>query len=155
MHRGLSEEAGSLAERAHIRKRKQTFRQMLEDWRRPWRFPFDAFRWLFSWLLALVSGYGYHPGRALITYVILILAFATAYFNFAPMEHVSLNHLGALVLSMTSFHGRGFFPGNDSSGRPIPLHDPLTVVAAFEALAGLLMEITLFATVTQRFFSSR
>jgi hypothetical protein len=87
--------------------------------------------------------------------VILILGFAVTYFNLAPMEHVALNQLGALVLSMTSFHGRGFFPASDSSEHPIPLHDPLTVVAALEALVGLLMEITLFATVTQRFLTSK
>ncbi len=48
---------------------------------------------------------------------------------------------------MTSFHGRGFFPGNN-----IALDNPLTVLAAFEALVGLLVEVTFIATLTRRFF---
>jgi hypothetical protein len=47
---------------------------------------------------------------------------------------------------MTSFHGRGFFPGG------IGLDDPLTVLAAIEAFVGLLIEVTFIATLTQRLF---
>ena len=47
---------------------------------------------------------------------------------------------------MTSFHGRGFFPGG------IVLDDPITVLAAFEAVVGLAIEISFIATFTQRFF---
>jgi hypothetical protein len=47
---------------------------------------------------------------------------------------------------MTSFHGRGFFPGG------IKLDDPLTVLAAIEAFVGLLIEVTFIATLTQRLF---
>ena len=54
--------------------------------------------------------------------------------------------LGSVVFSMTSFHGRGFFPGG------ITLDDPLTVLAAFEAFVGLLIEVTFIATLTQRLF---
>ena len=50
------------------------------------------------------------------------------------------------LFSMTSFHGRGFFPGG------ITLDDPLTVVAAIEAFVGLLIEVTFIATLTQRLF---
>jgi hypothetical protein len=57
--------------------------------------------------------------------------------------------LGALVFSVTSFHGRGFFPGG------IALDDPITVTAAAEAIIGLLIEISFIATFTQRFFGSR
>ncbi|HEY1354054.1 MAG TPA: hypothetical protein VGF67_30965 [Ktedonobacteraceae bacterium] len=48
---------------------------------------------------------------------------------------------------MTSFHRRGFLPGNN-----ISLSDPLTVLAALEALVGLIIEVTFIATLTQRFF---
>jgi len=41
---------------------------------------------------------------------------------------------------MTSFHGRGFFPGG------IQLDDPLTVLAALEAFVGPLIEVTFIAT---------
>ena len=52
----------------------------------------------------------------------------------------------AIVISMTAFHGRGFFPEQFKPG------DPQALVAAIEAFVGLLIEITLIATLTQRFF---
>jgi hypothetical protein len=58
----------------------------------------------------------------------------------------SLSPLGALVFSVTSFHGRGFFPGG------IQLDDPITVLAASEAVVGLVIEVSLIAAFTQRFF---
>ncbi len=58
-----------------------------------------------------------------------------------------LSPLGSVVFSMTSFHGRGFFPGSS-----IALDDPLTVLAALEAFIGLLIEVTFIATITQRLF---
>jgi hypothetical protein len=47
---------------------------------------------------------------------------------------------------VTSFHGRGFFPG------VIRLDDPITVLAASEAVVGLVIEVSLIAAFTQRFF---
>lgn len=49
---------------------------------------------------------------------------------------------------MTSFHGRGFFPDNN-----IALDDPLTVLAALEALVDLIIEVSFIATLLQRFFN--
>jgi len=46
---------------------------------------------------------------------------------------------------MTSFHGRGFFPGG------ITVDDPITALAALEAFVGLVIEISFIATFTQRF----
>jgi hypothetical protein len=57
-----------------------------------------------------------------------------------------LSPLSSIVFTMTSFHGRGFFPGG------IGLNDPLTVFAALEAFMGLLIEVSFIATVTQRLF---
>jgi hypothetical protein len=54
-----------------------------------------------------------------------------------------------IVFSLTSFHGRGFFPG---LGVSASLHSPLVVLAAVEAVVGLLIEISFIATFTQRFF---
>lgn len=51
----------------------------------------------------------------------------------------------AIVISMTAFHGRGFFPEQFHPG------DPQALAAAIEAFVGLLIEITLIATLTQRF----
>ena len=43
----------------------------------------------------------------------------------------------------------GFFPGENVS-----LDNPLTVLAAFEAAIGLIIEISFIATFTKRFFGS-
>jgi hypothetical protein len=44
-----------------------------------------------------------------------------------------------------SFHGRGFFP------QSITLGDAVSVVAAIEAVCGLLIELILVATFARRF----
>jgi len=127
---------------------------VLADWRRPWRLAGDLVRWLFSRFLALLAGYGYHPGRSVLWYLATIAGFAFAYFHLGPAEGIPFSQLGALVFSVTSFHGRGFFPGG-SSGHSLTLDDPVTVLAAIEAVIGLLIEISFIATFTQRFFNSR
>ena len=76
----------------------------------------------------------------------MILTIATTFFIIGHTVGPVLSPLGSFVFSMTSFHGRGFFPGG------ITLDDPLTVVAAFEAFIGLLIEVTFIATLTQRLF---
>jgi len=103
-------------------------------------------QYLFSLFLDLLSGYGYKPGRCFIAYLLVILSFATVYFIIGHKVGPVLSPLGSVVFSMTSFHGRGFFPGG------IGLDDPLTVVAALEAFVGLLIEVTFIATLTQRLF---
>lgn len=102
--------------------------------------------WLFSCFLFLLAGYGYKPLRSFIAYLIVIITFAVAYFFIGRTVGPALSPLGSVVFSMTSFHGRGFFPGG------IGLDDPLTVVAALEAFIGLLIEVTFIATLTQRLF---
>jgi hypothetical protein len=106
-------------------------------------------RWLGSSLLDLVAGYGYHPLRSLLTYLLVIGGFATAYFAIGQSVTPPLNGLDALIFSLTSFHGRGFSPGPAS----LTLHSPLAILAALEAVVGLLIEIIFIATFTQRFFS--
>jgi hypothetical protein len=101
-----------------------------------------------SWLLDLVSGYGYKPLRSLFTYLLVVLGFATAYFFLTPITGVHFEPLGAVVFSVTSFHGRGFSPGET-----VALTNLVTVIAAGEAVIGLLIEITFIATFIQRFFA--
>ncbi len=146
---GMSEMADRFAERAQIRQRKLLFRQMLADWRRPWRLPGDLLRWLFSWFLTLLAGYGYHPGRSVFWYLLTIIGFTALYSRFGIIDGHAFNITEAVVFSLTSFHGRGFFPGG------LPLDDPVTVIAAGEAIIGLLIEISFIATFTQRFFGSK
>jgi hypothetical protein len=114
--------------------------------------------WVFSWLLNLVAGYGERPVRSFFAYLLVLFGFAGAYFALGSggLASVGLgahdaitSPLSALVFSVTSFHGRGFFPGG------LALDDPLTVLAAAEAVIGLFIEITFIATFTQRFFGGR
>jgi uncharacterized protein YjbI with pentapeptide repeats len=99
-----------------------------------------------SLIFDLVAGYGYRPERIVFVYLLTITGFATTYLVLGHAVGPSLSPLGALVFSVTSFHGRGFFPGG------IQLDDPITVLAASEAVVGLVIEVSLIAAFTQRFF---
>jgi uncharacterized protein YjbI with pentapeptide repeats len=96
----------------------------------------------FSWFLFLIAGYGYKPGQSFIAYAIVIGVFATIY----HLLGTQLAWNEAIVISMTAFHGRGFFPDQFRPG------DPQALVAAIEAFVGLLIEVTLIATLTRRLF---
>jgi hypothetical protein len=99
------------------------------------------------WLLDILAGYGYKPMRAFIAYLVVICLFAGAYLLNAQFAMLHLRWDEALVLSISSFHGRGFFTSGVSLG------DTLARLAAGEAIIGLLIEITFIATFTQRFFA--
>ncbi len=103
-------------------------------------------QYFFSLLLDLLAGYGYRPGRSVIWYLIIIFGFALTYHVFGGL---SLFPPDALIFSIMSFHGRGFFPSLSSETN---LHNPLVMLAAAEAIVGLLIEISFIATFTQRFF---
>jgi hypothetical protein len=92
--------------------------------------------------LDLLVGYGYRPGRTLFWYLAIIFGFAVAYLKIGHLPP-----LEAFIFSLTSFHGRGFFPTNT-----LLLSDTRVIFAAFEAVVGLLIEASLIATFTQRFF---
>lgn len=104
-------------------------------------------RYIFAWILDLIAGYGYRPGRSLIAYLLIVVGFASLY--------TTLGHLSpfpdSFVFSLASFHGRGFFP-NFEGPKIIPLSDPLVVLATIEAVIGLIIEISFIATFTQRYF---
>lgn len=133
-NQGLSEDANRFAYRAQLMQRK-VFRHQRK-----------MLHYLGSLFLALLSGYGYKPIRSFLAYLIVILAFATTHFILGRTVGPALSPLSSVVFSMTSFHGRGFFPGG------ITLDDPLTVLAALEAFIGLLIEVTFIATLTRRLF---
>ncbi len=135
---GLSDDADRFAYKTQVLQR-----QVL---RRQGRFGAT----LGSWFFDLVSGYGYSPLRAFITYLLVVGAFAgvyalLAYFGLTKEQFGSWD--SPLVLSVTSFHGRVFFAGG------LPLTDWAARVGAIEAVFGLLIEITFIATFTQRFFA--
>ncbi len=131
---GLNEEADYFAYRA----------QQLQ--RAVWRYEGRWLKYFFSWFLLLLAGYGYRPLRSLFWYLLTIVGFALAYH---ALGLLSLFPPDALVYSLTSFHGRGFFPGLEHR---TTLHDPLIMLAAFEAVIGLFIEISFIATFTQRVF---
>ena len=117
-----------------------------------WLLPFaqlqvDCGRYIFSLLLNTLAGYGYRPGRSLFWYLVIIFGFATAYHTIGNIPLLP----NAFVLSLTSFHGRGFLPGLESK---TTLDNPLVVLAAIEAVVGLFIEISFIATFTKRFFGS-
>jgi uncharacterized protein YjbI with pentapeptide repeats len=135
-NQGLNEDAARFAYRAQLLQRKVFWYQGVRS----------LGQYLFSLFLALLTGYGYKPARSFLAYLLVIIMFALAYFIIGRTVGPSLSPVGAWVFSMTSFHGRGFFPGG------IKLDDPLTVLAAIEAFVGLLIEVTFIATLTQRLF---
>jgi uncharacterized protein YjbI with pentapeptide repeats len=132
---GLNEHADRFAYRAQILQRRLLLRHG------------KLGRWLFSGFLDGLAGYGYRPGRSLIAYLLAIVGFGAVYYVLGQAIGPQLSPLGALVFSMTSFHGRGFFPGG------IAVDDPLTALAALEAFVGLVIEVSFIATFTQRFFA--
>src|SRR5258708_2276883 len=133
-NQGLNEDAARFAYRAQLMQRKVFWHQG------------KYLQYLFPGFLDLLAGYGYKPWRSFLAYLIVITAFATAYFIIGRIVGPVLSPVGSFVFSMTSFHGRGFFPGG------ITLDDPLTILAAIEAFIGLLVEVTFIATLTQRLF---
>jgi uncharacterized protein YjbI with pentapeptide repeats len=131
---GLHEEAARFAYRAQRLQRTVLRRQQ----------KFGSY--LFSGFLDLIAGYGYRPVRSLIAYLVMIFFFMGLYLLNAHFVAPHLRWDEALVLSVSSFHGRGFF------SQDISLGDTYARLAAAEAVVGLLIEISLIATFTQRFF---
>lgn len=132
---GLNEEAARFAYRAQ-RLQRVVFRLQR-----------NFGQYFFSLFIDLLAGYGYKLRQSFLAYLLVIVLFALAYFLIGPTVGLSLSPLEAFVFSMTSFHGRGFSPGEN-----ISLGNPLTVLAAIEAFVGLVIEVTFIATLTQRFF---
>ncbi len=137
---GLNAEASELDYRARMWRLKD-----LGQKRR-----FLAF--IFSGLIFLVSGYGYRPLHSFATYAFTIIVFSLIYWciPYSYGAHGAPHYLPlpqAVILSFTSFHGRGYFLPNAVTGSV--WHG---AVAAAEAVIGLLIEATLIATFTQRIF---
>jgi len=102
-------------------------------------------RWLFSLLLALLSGYGYRIWRILAAYLLTVSVFALAYFVLGMHHTPHLPLAQAFLESITAFHGRVF----SEQFSPNTLQIWLT---ALEAIAGLIIEGVFIAMLIQRFF---
>jgi uncharacterized protein YjbI with pentapeptide repeats len=129
-NQGLNEDAARFAYRANLMQRKVFWYQ-----HKIWQY-------LGSLFLDVLSGHGYRAGRCFIVYALVISIFATIYHSLG--NQTAWNE--SIVISMTAFHGRGFFPEQFKPS------DPQAMVAAIEAFLGLLIEVTFIATLTQRFF---
>jgi uncharacterized protein YjbI with pentapeptide repeats len=134
---GLSTEATRFHYRAEVMDRRALF------YRR------GLGRWLFSWLLGTFAGYGDRLGRLFATYAVVVGAFALAMLLAAvqvkanqPLSPATLQDV--LVLSVTSFHGRGIQPPG------LQLDDALATLAGAEAVFGLLIEGLFIAAFTRR-----
>jgi len=135
---GLNEAADRFAYRAHVLQRRVLWRSGARSYG----------SYFFSCFLDVLAGYGYKPGRTVIAYISTILSFAIIYFSLGLLAgyRASISPLYAFIISIISFHGRGFFP----SGFLPTL--PMAVFAACEAIIGLTIEISFIATFTQRYF---
>jgi hypothetical protein len=76
----------------------------------------------------------------------VLLVFAALFLLNAQFASPHLTWDEALVLSVSSFHGRGFLNSD------IHLGENLARLASIEAIIGLLIEVSFIATFTQRFF---
>jgi hypothetical protein len=132
---GLNEHADRFAYRAQLCQRRLL------------RLQRHYLRYLGSLFLGLIAGYGYRPLRSVATYLLVVTVFGLAYWALGIQTGHTLTWNEAGVVSLTAFHGRGFFATAFQPG------DPQAALAAIEAVIGLLIEITFIATFTQRFFA--
>ncbi len=146
---GLYEEAAYFSYRAHILQREVLWchiglkRDAEKQEQRGQAFSsrlLQLSKYFFSSFLYFTTGYGYKPWRSVITYLLVIIVFMCAYSAF---DHVLLLPT-ALILSITSFHGRGFFVAQASANIS-------ALLLALEAVVGLLIEICYIVVFTKRF----
>lgn len=111
--------------------------------------PAHLLRWIGTLLLGAIAGYGDKPWRALISYAIVVTAFAAGYFAVSTPTNHPLGVIGSLVLSLTSFHGRGFNSIN------VAIQSPVAEISALEAMMGAFIELLFVAAFTRRFLGAR
>jgi hypothetical protein len=109
-------------------------------------------RYLSNWffeeqMLGLVA-YGYKPWRIIGWYLGAVGGFTALYYALGQQVGPTLSPLAALVMSITSSFGRGFFPGPSQ----ISLDHPMAVAAAGEAIVGLVIDGVFIALLTHRLF---
>jgi len=140
---GMNEEADAFAYRAQVVQRSAFAQQGKRG------------RAILSLFLDVLAGHGYRPARSLYTYLGVLFGFAFRFFlagngwltfGLPASQYQNLPWYEALILSVSSFHGRGFF-------QPLQtLCDPVAIIASVEAVFGLFIEVAFIATFTQRYF---
>src|SRR6266702_1017481 len=145
---GLNEDAARYAYRAQVLQKSLLWLQLTQQGITLRQRMQKLGSWLFSWFLFLLAGYGFRPVRSIIAYLVIIFGFMGLYLLNAHFVTPHLRWDEALVLSVSSFHGRGFF------SQDISLGDTYARLAALEAVVGLFIEISFIATFTKRFLGS-
>jgi uncharacterized protein YjbI with pentapeptide repeats len=132
--------------RSEVMERRAAFHDMRAafTWKRIWLTPVYALSWLTSLALSAFTGYGDKLWRLALTYSILVVGFATLFY-FSGNQGLSWELIrDLLVLSVSSFHGRGLLPP------ALHLTDTMAALAGLEALFGLLVEALFIAAVIRR-----
>ena len=115
-------------------------------WRRFQRRQFG--RWLTSWRLAALSGYGYRLGRIFAAYAIVVLTFATLFLLPTVLKGAIptiQNAADALQISLNAIHGRVFFV-------QFGLDTLQSWLATAESVIGIVIEGVFVAMIIQRLF---
>lgn len=143
---GISAHATRFHYRAELMDRYALLYEMLGRFfsRRFYTVPLPFLRWLGSWVLGTFAGYGDYIGRLFFTYATVVLSFAALIFVAGHQPFTADAVRDALVLSVTSFHGRGVQPPG------LPIDDAIATLAGAEAVFGLLIEGIFIAAFTRR-----
>jgi uncharacterized protein YjbI with pentapeptide repeats len=112
---------------------------------RVWRLNRSWGRVIANRTLRALCGYGFRPSLLLWWYAAVNTCAVISYLIADRTRHQHPDVLGAITLSLTAFHGRGFV----ASGLPT-LTSPAAAIAAAEAVIGLFVEATFVGTFVQR-----
>ena len=137
---GLNEESDSFAFRAQIMQRKLNFRRRRLG------------RWLVSWGLAAMAGYGYRLWRIFFAYGLVLTVFSLIFwalgvhsFADAGAEPWYQALWDSFLVSLSAIHGRAVF-------EQLGAWTPTAWVAAIESVVGIVIEGVFVAMLIQRLF---
>lgn len=99
-----------------------------------------------SYLLDVLTGYGYRMRRITRAYIMAISFFAFLYYGLGFIAAPRIGLLEAFIFSVTAFHGRVFVTRFQPDS-------PQAIITAVEAITGLLLEAIFIAMLTQRIFN--
>jgi uncharacterized protein YjbI with pentapeptide repeats len=139
---GVNDQADHFAYRAHLCQRRVSRLSTLDGFL---NLRYLA-RYIGSVFLDTLAGYGYDFLKTIGWYIIILLSFTSMYVYLGHISRQGFSGWDAFFFSVSSFHGRGFFPANFTPD------DPNVKIAAIEAIVGVLIEVSFIATFTQRFF---
>jgi uncharacterized protein YjbI with pentapeptide repeats len=133
---GLAEDGDIFAYRAQLMQRGLRFQRR------------QFGRWLVSWGLAALSGYGYRLGRIFAAYAIAVLTFAALFLlpTFLDGAVPTIQQAAdALQISLNAIHGRVFFA-------QFHLDTLQSWLATAESVIGIVIEGVFVAMIIQRLF---